>query len=135
MISPTKSNASSSNKKTFENKLFDIEEKIRNVRLQINEISPGKKTHHKLPKIETKFSKKQLFHPNLDLVMAEMAYSPYHFGPDQKYTPKTFMSGKVAELRFEKKEVALSKIPYDLKEAKNRFIEEVIKFNPSFVSK
>jgi hypothetical protein len=138
--SPTKSltNASQQDvkdQKKFELKLLDIDAKIRAVRAEINSISPEtKKKTVKLPEIKEKNKKKQFYHPNLDLVMAEMAYSPYLFAPDQKYTTNTFLSAKVGELRFEKKEEALRKIPYDLSEAKKRFLKEVISFNPSFVS-
>jgi len=66
--------------------------------------------------------------------MAEMAYSPYLFAPDQKLPDKTFLSAKFGELRFEKLSEAKKKAPYDLEEAKQRYVREVVMFNPSYVS-
>jgi hypothetical protein len=136
--SPTKSLGNVSFKdakeqKKFELKLLEIDEKIKAVRAEMNSLSPeSKKKAVKLPEIKEKNKKKQFYHPNLDFVMAEMAYSPYLCAPDEKYTSKTFLSAKVGELRFEKKTEAEKKIPYDLSVAKRRFMTEIVSFNPSF---
>lgn len=138
--SPTKSLGNASFKdgkeqKKFELKLLEIDEKIKAVRAEMNSLSPESKKNSKavkLPEIKDKNKKKQFYHPNLDFVMAEMAYSPYLCAPDEKYTSKTFLSAKVGELRFVKKAEAEKKIPYDLSVAKRRFMTEIVSFNPSF---
>ena len=119
-----------------ENKMREIELQLQAVRSQLDKMSPPKAKKRetvKLPKIKIdKYSEASLHHPNLELVMAQNAYSPYLVPPDKKYTQKTFQSGYVSELRFEKKSVAKKKIPYDLTEAKKRFIDDILKFKVDY---
>ena len=119
-----------------ENKMREIELQLQAVRSQLDELSPPKpkkKEVLKLPKIKVdKYSEAALHHPKLELIMAQNAYSPYLVPPDKKYTQKTFQSGYVSELRFEKKSVAKKKLPYDLAKAKRRFIEDILKFKVDY---
>ena len=121
----------------YEDRMAEIEAQLQAVRAELNTISPKSKKKgksDKLPKIKkvSKYSEEALHHPNLDLVMAQNAYSPYLIAPDKKYTSKVFLSGYVGELRFMKKDEAKKKLPYDLSKAKKRFVNDILKFKVDY---
>ena len=120
-------------------KIDELGEKIRNLRVQResmnpqNTISPPNKKNNSLVsttstskvKNTTKKEKKH-FHPNLDIVLAEMANSPYLIPPSEKYSPSSIRLGpELMKIRFEGKvkgaKIKKKDIPCDLKTAKKKW--------------
>jgi hypothetical protein len=103
-------------------RLEAINEQIRLVKLKQAKLGLDK-PKHSLPKIKAPPKKKdELYHPNLDLVLAEMAHSPYLTSPMERY-PKTLnMPVTLKEYRFEKNK---SKAPCDLDKAKEVWRKEI----------
>ena len=83
--------------------------------------------------------KEELYHPNLDYALAEVAYSPYLLAHLPKYEPDSktasmlnkmrFMGPKKCESLVANKEVEL---PCDLNKTKEYVIDEVMTYNPDF---
>ena len=74
--------------------------------------------------------KEKLYHPNLKLVVAEMAYSPYLIKPEVPYTLSSMRyAPKLAEVRFKTKQkgvkVNKEEVPCSLKEARKTWEQEV----------
>jgi hypothetical protein len=71
------------------------------------------------------------YHPNLNFVVAEMAYSPYLVKPEVPYTLSAMRTAPtLSKLRFQTKEAGAPRIlakdlPVDLKKAKKKWISDV----------
>lgn len=80
--------------------------------------------------------KEKLYHPNLKLVVAEMAYSPYLVKPEAPYTVGSMRyAPQLAQIRFETKQkgVKVNKcdVPCSLKEARQTWEQEVKNYSES----
>lgn len=120
-----------------EKKLEEINAQLAAIRKEREE-STAKKTGRVMGK-RTDYSKrpkKSFHHPNLELVMGELIYSPYRIHPLATYPDETFrMSEKLKELRqngqkFE--ELPDEEKPFDLKHVKRSFMSEIANYNPGF---
>lgn len=137
-------------------KINELAEKIRALRLQRESMnpqstvtSPPKKAKSTTANTSTRTSTSKLsktkkekkhFHPNLDIVVAEMANSPYLTAPLEKYSSKSIRLGpELMKIRFEGKvkgaKIKKKDIPCDLKTAKKVWKKEIDEFDGSYNSK
>lgn len=122
-----------------QDKLEEINQKLAEIRKKRLEFDAESSTQKKKKsKAQQKSSlKKSFHHPKLDYVIAEIVYSPYMTKPNESYSEETFrMPEKLSELK--KKTSKLEDLPpeeqpFDFKEVKGRFLNEVANFNVSFV--
>lgn len=92
--------------------------------------APKKETSEK----KTKPHKREFFHPKLEFIMAEAAYSPYLTPPTASYGKKTLhYPFKMKEIRFQGRDpIPEEGFPVDIDFAKRRFVKEIINFKPRF---
>ena len=125
-----------------QDKLEEINQKLAEIRKKRQEFDAESSTQKKKKsksqlKSEKSTLKKSFHHPKLDYIIAEIVYSPYMTKPNESYSQETFrMPEKLSELK--KKTSKLDELPpeehpFDLKEVKGRFLNEVANFNVSFV--
>jgi hypothetical protein len=122
-------------------KLDKVAAEIEEVRKRKELLAPKKeKKTYNTKKIDHRKPKRQLIHPKLDYVYGEVAFSPYLTKPLDPYPETTFTM--VEELR-ELKRKGVKKIehlpedkrPYDPKKIKDIFINDVLKYEVSFLPK
>jgi hypothetical protein len=118
-------------------KLKSLNDRIAEIKQEKNKLSPLAKFNvvKKQEKMPTKKStKRALYHPKLEFVMAEAAYSPYLTPPTASYGQKTLhYPGKIKEIRFQGRDAIPEEgFPVDLEFARRRFMKEIIGFQPRF---
>jgi len=120
-------------KAKMQEKLAEITLQLQVVRERRIKMEQQQNPRQKFPQPVHIVKKKQLYHPKLDMLMGEIAHSPYLTPPLDKYPPKIFdLSQKLRELRFDKERLKGESLPFDLKEAKATFLHDVLKFSPKF---
>ena len=123
-------------KQTPEEKIEEINKQLAEVRHKRAEMTSfANNTRVKTEKTE---KKKQLHHPKLDFVLAEVVHSPYMTKPNEHYTADTFYAG--TQLRELKKrassfsQLPVGERPFDAKEIKSKFVKEISQFNATFIN-
>eukprot|EP01038_Epipyxis_sp_PR26KG_P010293 gene10293-13837_t len=121
-------------------KIDEIAEQLLEVRRKRLEFNGADKSNsgrvHSARRDYAKKVAKSFHHPNFEYVLGEIVYSPYLTRPSAAYSDETFqMASRLRELRktgCRFKDLPKEKAPYNLIEAKNKFINDVVNYNPSF---
>ncbi len=129
--------AAAKQKKAMQEKLDDINQKLQEVRKQ--RLQHDHSAHKKVAKKPVKAAsppKKDLYHPRLDLIMAQVVHSPYLTEPNIPYTNEFFRMHEKLE-SFRKSGAKITDIPveqrpFDPEETKQKFMDEVFNANVSF---
>lgn len=127
-----------------ENKLTDknelklqlqtISNRLAEIQLEKRKLSPLYHPSKSSPKKIKKSTKREFYHPKLEFVMAEAAYSPYLTPPTASYGQKTLhYPEKMKEIRFQGRDpIPEEGFPVEIEFARRRFIKDIIKFKPRF---
>ena len=112
MITSPKNNTKAQKEKLkLQTKLTELSDQIRSVRCERQKLENEVHKRKKFPKVVHKIPKKELHHPNLDFLIAEIAHSPYLTPPLDKYPSEMFqLSNKLRELRFDKQNKIVAKV-------------------------
>ncbi len=123
-------------KSTASEKLEAINKQIADIRKQRQEATASDGRVMGLRIDYSQRPKKTFHHPKLEYVYGEIVYSPYMTKPQEKYPEETFqMVGKLRDMK--KKGLSFSDVPheekpYNERSVKNKFISEVVNYNPCF---
>lgn len=125
----------SSKKVSINDKLEEINKKLAEVRQQRIDFESKDKKPTK--RASTSSSTKRSFHhPKLEYVIGEIVHSPYMTKPQEAYPSETFrVQEKLRELKragSKLSEIPKEERPFDMDETKNKFIEDVIKYNVTY---
>ena len=135
--------------KAFRIKMAQIDADLRAVRLKkkaleaedkaAKEIKGGGPLKNSKSKRFKSGEKAELYHPNLDYALAEVAYSPYLLGHLPKYAPDSKTAMLMNKMRFmgpKKCEEAVTKnqvtLPCDVAAARDFVVDQVMTYNPDF---
>jgi hypothetical protein len=123
-------------KEELKSKLHSISARLAKIQLEKRKLSPlyRPSTSPKKEKKEKKSHKREFYHPKLEFVMAEAAYSPYLTPPTASYGEKTLrFPSKMKEIRFQGRDpIPEEGFPVDVDFARRRFVKEIINFKPRF---
>jgi hypothetical protein len=123
-------------KEELTQKLHSISTRLAQIQLEKRKLSPlyRPSTSPKKDKKEKKNQKREFYHPKLEFVMAEAAYSPYLTPPTASYGEKTLRyPSKMKEIRFQGRDpIPEEGFPVDVDFARRRFVKEIINFKPRF---
>jgi hypothetical protein len=124
-------------KEELSQQLKSISQRLAKIQVEKRKLSPlYRPTTPNTNKQETKKEKRkrEFFHPKLEFVMAEAAYSPYLTPPTANYGQKTLhYPSKMKEIRFQGRDpIPEEGFPVDVEFARRRFVKEIIQFKPRF---
>ena len=136
--SPSKSNSKVENERELlATKLKSINDRLHKVHETRKKLSPVAKYSiaSKSTKLTNRSRKKKrmLYHPKLDLIIAENCYSPYLTKPTRQYSEKTLhIPLQVKELRFCGSDANAEGFPVKMEKARRIFMKEIIEYKAHF---
>jgi hypothetical protein len=123
-------------KEELSQQLKSISQRLAKIQVEKRKLSPLYRPATTTTKQENKKekTKREFFHPKLEFVMAEAAYSPYLTPPTANYGQKTLhYPSKMKEIRFQGRDpIPEEGFPVDVNFARRRFVKEIIQFKPRF---
>jgi hypothetical protein len=128
---------SAKEREELDQKLKSINDKLHKVHEERKRMSPLAKysiaSKSTTPASQKRLKKRALYHPRLNLIIAETCYSPYLTKPYEPYSEKTLrVPMQIKELRFSGSDENVEGFPVEMKMAKKVFIKDIIEYKAHF---